>query len=147
MAQLLSISYNDVNGEFAATKFWCNDVPTAIGAVQDCANLSNAQIVAAWMSKPIDLSQVAGLKSAPVAANNETVKSNVTILLSGPDVGSVSAPRGTAEINIPAPKGDLVNGLLGDVNDARAQAFLGKILTRHDVTTDRVDKIHYTKVR
>ena len=145
MAQELSVNFKDVNGDRGGTRFWCNDVPTAQGAIQALANLSNAQVVAAWMSLPVDLGSIANLKTAAVAANNETVYTNAKILLSGNDAGSVAAKRGYAEINIPAPIGALINGLEGNPNDPLAQAFVGKIITRHNVTTDRVDSVKYSK--
>jgi len=144
MAQKLNVHLTDINGETSGTKFWCNDVPTAILALQNIANLSNAQITSAYMTQPLSLTGYT-LKANALAANVETALNRVKVHMSGADVGSVANPRDDAILGIPAPIGDLVNGLEGSPTDARLTPLIGVIMTAADVTTDRIDRVFYSR--
>lgn len=143
MARILHVTLRDVNGVTSGTHFWCNDLVTAIAACQSIANLSNAQIVGAYLSEPLDLTQISNNNTSN--NNVETLKTRAIVRLSGPDPGSVANPRSYCRVTIPAPVGSIINGLTGDPAGALVTPFIGKVLTLSDVTTDRIDKVYYGK--
>jgi hypothetical protein len=143
LARKLTVSFQDVNGIFAATHFWCNDLVTAIAAMQSLANLSNAQIVGGYLAQPIDLAGVTGNTASN--ANVETARTKAIISLSGADLGSVAAPRQSMRIAVPAPVGSIINGINGDPAGALVTPFIGKTTTNSGVLTDRIDRVYYSK--
>lgn len=145
MAQKLTVNFKDVNGEGSRTQFWCNDTPTAVQAAQALSNLSNAQIVSAYLTRDLDISEIPN--NTAVAANVETVYSKAKVRFSGPDEGSVSAPRLEATLSIPAPVGTIINGETGLTSQVLLQPFVGLIATYNGLATDRIDKVYYSRSR
>lgn len=145
MGQKLTVNVKDVNGLNSKTDFWVNDTIAALGAVQAIANLSNAAVVSAYLTKDVDISEIAD--NVAVAANVETVAEKAKVRLSGPDEGSAGATRLTVTIAIPAPVGTIINALTGAVNGALVTPFVGKVTTYNGLTTDTVDKVYYSKSR
>jgi len=141
MARILHITIKDINGLTSGTHFWCNDLVTAVAACQSIANLSNGQIVGAYLAEPLDITQI---PSNTTSNNNvETIKTRAVVRLSGPDPGSVASPRSYCRVTIPAPVGSIINGLTGDPAGALVTPFIGKVLTPSDVTTDKIEKVYY----
>lgn len=145
MGQKLTINVKDVNGQNSKTDFWVNDTLTALGAVQAVANLSNAAVVSAYLTRDVDLADIPANNA--VAANVETVAEKAKVRLSGPDEDSAGATRLTVTIAIPAPVGTIINSLTGAVNGALVTPFVGKVTTYNGLTTDTVDKVYYSKSR
>jgi hypothetical protein len=145
MGQLLTINVVDVNGINSKTQFWCNDTLNAVGAVQAVANLSNAQVVSAYLTQEVDISSISNNNA--VAANVETATEKAKVRLSGQDGSSAGATRLTATISIPAPVGTIINAQTGAVDGALVTPFVGKVTTYNGLTTDRVDKVYYSKSR
>lgn len=145
MGQKLTVNVQDVNGLNSKTDFWTNDTVSALGAVQAIANLSNAAVVSAYMTRDIDISSLAN--NTAVAANVETVNEKAKIRLSGPDSGSAGATRLTVTISIPAPVGTIIDGQTGAVNGILVTPFVGKVTTYNGLETDTVDKVYYSRSR
>ncbi len=142
MGQLLTTNFKDVNGVGAKTQFWCNDVLTAEQACQALANLSNAQIVSAYMTRELDISAIPSNNA--VNANVETVGEKAKVRLSAPDPGSAGAPRQSTSIGIPAPVGTFINAP-GAAQGNQGAAFIGLIVTNSGLVTDRIDRIYYSR--
>lgn len=145
MGQKLTVNVKDVNGLNSKTDFWVNDTVAALGAVQAVANLSNAAVVSAYLTKDVDISAIAANNA--VAANVETVTEKAKIRLSGADSGSAGALRLTVTISIPAPVGSIIDAQTGAVNGALVTPFVGKVTTYNGLTTDTVDKVYYSRSR
>jgi hypothetical protein len=145
MGQKLTVNVKDVNGLNSKTDFWVNDTLAAVGAVQAIANLSNAAVVSAFLTREIDISGLAANNA--VAANVETVAEKAKIRLSGPDSESAGATRLTTTISIPAPVGTIINAVTGAVNGALVTPFVGKVTTYNGLVTDTVDKVYYSRSR
>lgn len=143
MGQKLTVNVKDVNGQNSKTDFWVNDTLAALGAVQAIANLSNAAVISAYLTKDVDISGIASNNA--VAANIETAAEKAKIRLSGPDSLSAGALRLTVTIAIPAPVGTIVNALTGAVDGALVTPFVGKVTTYNGLTTDTVDKVYYSR--
>lgn len=145
MGQKLTVNVKDVNGINSKTDFWVNDTLAALGAVQAVANLSNASVVSAYLTRDVDISAIAANNA--VAANVETVTEKAKIRLSGPDAGSAGALRLTATISIPAPVGSIIDAQTGAINGPLVTPFVGKVTTYNGLATDTVDKVFYSKSR
>lgn len=145
MGQLLTVNFKDVNSLNSKTQFWVNDTLAAEGAVQSLANLSNAQVTSAYLTRDVDISGLAS--NVAVAANVETVAEKAKIRLSGGDATSAGALRLTATIAIPAPVGSIINAQTGAVDGALVTPFIGKITTYNGLVTDQVDKVYYSRSR
>lgn len=145
MGSLCTIGVKDVNGKSSKTQFWTNDTVSALGAAQAVANLSNAQVVSCYLTKDVDISDLAD--NVAVAANIETVTEKAKIRLSGADALSAGALRLTATISIPAPLGTIINAVTGAVDGALVTPFIGVITTYNGLVTDRIDKVYYSKSR
>jgi hypothetical protein len=145
MGQKLTINVKDVNGLNSKTDFWVNDTLAAVGAVQAVANLSNAAVVSAYLTKDVDLSAIANNNA--VAANVETVTEKAKIRLSGGDSESAGALRLTVTISIPAPVGSIIDAQTGAINGALVTPFVGKVTTYNGLSTDTVDKVYYSRSR
>lgn len=145
MGQKLTINVKDVNSVNSKTDFWVNDTLAALGAVQAVANLTNAAVVSAYLTRPVDISGLAN--NVAVAANIETVNEKAKVRLSGPDANSAGALRLTATISIPAPVGTIIDAQTGAVNGALVAPFIGKITTYNGLVTDIVDKVYYSRSR
>jgi hypothetical protein len=145
MGQKLTVNVKDINGLNSKTDFWVNDTLAALGAVQAIANLSNAAVVSAFLTKDVDISGIAN--NIAVAANVETVAEKAKIRLSGPDDESAGALRLTVTIAIPAPVGTIINALTGAINGALVTPFVGKVTTYNGLETDTVDKVYYSRSR
>jgi oxalate decarboxylase/phosphoglucose isomerase-like protein (cupin superfamily) len=117
----------------------------AVGAVQAVANLSNAAVVSAYLTKDVDLSAIANNNA--VAANVETVTEKAKIRLSGGDSESAGALRLTVTISIPAPVGSIIDAQTGAINGALVTPFVGKVTTYNGLSTDTVDKVYYSRSR
>lgn len=145
MGQKLTINVKDVNGLNSKTDFWVNDTLAALGAVQSVANLSNAAVVSAFLTKDVDLSPV--LNNVASASNIETVTEKAKIRLSGADGGSAGATRLTVTISVPAPVGSIIDGITGAINGGLVTPFVGKVTTYNGLQTDTVDKVYYSRSR
>lgn len=145
MGQLCTINVKDVNGLSSKTQFWTNDTVSAEGAAQSIAKLSNAQVVSCYLTREVDLTDLAD--NVAVAANIETVAEKAKIRLSGGDATSAGALRLTTTIAIPAPVGTIINALTGAVNGALVTPFIGKVTTYNGLVTDQVDKVYYSRSR
>jgi hypothetical protein len=145
MGQKLTVNVKDVNGLNSKTDFWVNDTLAAEQAVQAVANLSNAAVVSAYLTRDVDISGIAN--NIAVAANVETVAEKAKIRLSGPDTESAGATRLTVTISIPAPVGTIINAVTGAVNGALVTPFVGKVTTYNGLETDTVDKVYYSRSR
>lgn len=145
MGQLCTINVKDVNGVGSKTQFWTNDTLSAEGAAQSIAKLSNAQVVSCYLTRELDLTDIAD--NIAVAANIETVAEKAKIRLSGSDAESAGALRLSATIAIPAPVGSIINALTGAVNGALVTPFTGKVTTYNGLVTDQVDKVYYSRSR
>lgn len=145
MGQKLTVNVKDVNGLNSKTDFWVNDTVAAEQAVQAVANLSNAAVVSAYLTKDVDISGISANNA--VAQNIETVAEKAKIRLSGPDSGSAGATRLTVTVSIPAPVGSLIDSLTGQINNALVTPFVGKVTTYNGLTTDTVDKVYYSRSR
>jgi hypothetical protein len=142
MGQLLTVGFKDVNGLSSRTQFWCNDAITALGAVQALANLSNAQIIGAFLTRELDISTIAANNA--VAANIETVNEKAKVRLSGPDAGSAGAPRLGVVVSIPAPVGTIINAP-GEAAAALAAFLVNKVSHSSDVVMDTIERIYYSR--
>lgn len=141
MAELLTIGFKDINGISATTKFWCNTAIEAALALQNAANLSNAQIVYAGLTKPLDLTAVAA--NVASNANVETAKTKLVLSLFGPDAGSVARKEAKCFLRIPAPDGTLLNGNVFDA--ARLNPLIPLILSHTGVAMTGIRKVRYEK--
>lgn len=146
MAQEMTVSYKDAQTLPARNQFWVNDALTGFSALQHLANVSNAQIVSAYLKKPVVTTGFT-LKPAPLAANNETVNTRAKVRMEGNDAGSVANPVATTLLSIPAPVGDLINGLTGNNNDARLIPLIAIVRADSDVAMQRITKVYYEKAR
>lgn len=144
MASLLTVNFKDVNGLGSSTRFWCNDTPTAIGAVQALANLSNAQIVSAYLTDELDVSEIDPNES--VAANIETVYEKAKARLKAPDGGSVAAPNQYVIVSVPAPVGSIINadGTANDP-DGLMTAFVGLVQSNTGLATTQIEHVYYSR--
>lgn len=145
MGQKLTVNVKDVNGLNSKTNFWVNDTLAAEQAVQAVANLSNAAVVSAYLTRDVDLADIPA--NTAVAANVETVAEKAKIRLSGPDTESAGATRLTVTVSIPAPVGTIINALTGAINGALVTPFVGKVTTYNGLETDTVDKVYYSRSR
>lgn len=144
MASLLTVNFKDVNGKGSNTKFWCNDTPTAIGAVQALANLSNAQIVSAYLTDELDIGDID--PNAAVAANIETVYEKAKARLKAPDGSSVAAPNQFVIVSVPAPLGAIINAEGTSMDpDGLMAAFIGVVQSNTGLTTTEIDHVYYSR--
>lgn len=144
MASKLTVNFQDVNGQNSNTKFF-TDAGDAVTALQALANLSNAQIVSAFLTDPLDLTDVDA--NIPVAANVETVKEKIKVRLEAP-AGVDGAPFQYAIAAIPAPVGTMINAT-GEAQDpdGLATALVGLVQTNTGLVTTAINHIYYSRSR
>lgn len=142
MAVEVTISYLDVNGDGATNKYASTDAASAAASIAKFKALTNAKIIEASYSTPIDISGLTGNTAA--AANLETVKAKVAITMSGPKpTGATRRPSVT--LQIPAPLGSLVNGATGDTSNALITTLLSSVLSSRGETLDTVERVAYVR--
>ena len=148
MAQLLTVSYLDVNGESGSNRFYIDAAADAATVCADLKALTNCQITEANILSPVDISTLAN-NTAPTAANVESALFKASVTLEGPQVGAggtnTGAPNARVTIQIPAPVGDLVNGMTGNPKDPRLTALLGKIVSNHGDAMTSVRSVKYVR--
>lgn len=144
MGQLCTVSFKDVNGEGALTRFWVNDTLTAVGAIQHLANLSNAAIVSAFTTKEADITSLQN--NDAVSANNESVRTKALIIMSGPDGASAGNQIPKVRVSIPAPLGSIISGdENADGFGPVPQSFVGLVVSNSGVVMTAVNKVFYEK--
>jgi hypothetical protein len=131
-----------VNGIHAKNQIFVADVVGALGAAVHLKALSNARIVSAMFSVPLDLTTLTG--NVAVAANVETARAKAVVTMSANQAG-VGLPRPTVSFQIPAPIGTFINGLTGDKTNADVIALLTDIVTNRGETLTLIDNIVYGK--
>lgn len=143
MAEKLAVTLIDINGETGTTDCWVGNALAAIQVCQKIADLSNAQVVGAFLTSQIDITGIPD--NVAVATNIETVTTKLKVIMSGVDVGSTTTGRGKKFLNIPAPVGTIYNG---DVAAAKVNplltAFIPLVKSASDVTMDRIDNVMYS---
>lgn len=142
MAVLVRIVYEDVNGEQAENRFWAQDPIWAKNSLYSFNYLSNAKIIEASYSVPLDISDLPN--NVAVAENVETVKTKMAVTMSGPPP-QPGLFRPTVTLQIPAPLGELVNGLESDTQIVEIQELLNVVLDDRGQPLDRVDRVAYAK--
>lgn len=143
MAFLLDVTFQDVNQLTSKSSMWVDteaDVPNVLGALKAA---SNAKIVKATLSTPVPL--VAITNNDAVSANVETATTKAIIAMRGADAASSGEPFAHVRIGIPAPIGELINGLSGDVSNAEVQSLKTKVLSKTGVQMDVVESIKYAR--
>jgi hypothetical protein len=145
MAKNLTVVFRDVNGQTGRTRFWCNNEAEAALALQNLKNLSNAQVVGAYMAQPIDISSLAGNTASN--GNVETARAKAKVRMRGADSGSVAAKIAYVTFEIPAPLGSLINGLVGDPANNLLTPFINKVHSTSGVTMTAIDKVFYARAR
>lgn len=143
MASFLTVNFKDINGQSSHTSFWCNDTLTAVGAVQALANLSNAQVVSAYLTSELDVTLID--PNTAVAANIENAGSKAKARLRAPDGGSVAAPNQYVTVSVPAPKGEIINAT-GQPNDPNGlmAAFVGVVQSNTGLATTEITHVYYS---
>lgn len=141
MAFLLSVDWQDAQGEDSTTSQWLVDEGDAQDVLDALKAASNAKITAARISTPVPLTTITDNTAS--AANVETVKTKAKVKFRGADVGSTGKPFAYVTIGIPAPKGDLINSKYGDVTNAELQSLKVKIQSESGVSMDTVESITY----
>jgi hypothetical protein len=142
MAGLVTVEWVDVNGIHARNSVYTPDVVGALGVVTHLKALSNARILSALFSIPLDLTTLSG--NTAVAANVETARAKATVIMSA-DPAAAGLPRPKVHFEIPAPIGTLINGLSGDKTNTDIVALLSDIVTNRGETLNLVDNIIYSK--
>lgn len=144
MADKLTVNFQDVNGQNSNTKFYV-DSADAGSALQSLANLSNAQIVSAYLTTPLDLTTID--PNTPAAANVETVKEKIKVRLEAAAGGGGAAFQ-YALAAIPAPLGSMINAE-GEAQDpdGLATALVGLVQTNTGLVTTAINHIYYSRSR
>lgn len=142
MAGLVTIEWIDVNGIHARNSLYTPDVVGALGVVTHLKALSNARVLSALFSIPLDLTTLPG--NTAVAANVETARAKAAVTMSA-DPAAAGLPRPKVNFEIPAPIGALINGLTGDKTNTDILALLSDIVTNRGETLNLVDNIIYSR--
>lgn len=140
MAVLLEVSWRDVNKVPASNRVSVDDAAAAATLLAKLKTLSNAEIEAAYILTPLDISGLAGNVAA--ANNVETAKTKMKITMSGPIPAGATA-RPTVTLGIPAPKGTYINGLEGDPTNADITALLTDVVSNRGETLNTVERVAY----
>lgn len=136
------VSWLDAQGSTASNTFTSADAAAALSAVTLLKLLSNAKIIAANYSTPLDLTGIAANNA--VAANVESAKFKMAVQLSGDKPANATARPGV-KLLVPAPVGSLINGLTGDPTNAAFTNLLAQIQSNRGETLNRVDRVAYVR--
>lgn len=142
MSVEVAVSWLDAQGESATNTYTVDDAAAALASVILLKALSNAKILAATYSTPIDLATVPSNNA--VAANVESAKFKMAVQLSGDKPANATARPGV-KLLIPAPLGSLINGLSGDPTNAAFTALLAQIRSNRGETLNKVDRVAYVR--
>lgn len=140
MAVELTVNYLDVNGETASNTCTVADMAAAVALLPKLKKLTNAAIVSASISTPVDISGVNNNTASN--ANNESAKFKMAVQMKGPKAaGATAAP--SVKLEIPAPVGTYVNAKTGDPANADIQALLAQVLSNRGEALNTVKSVKY----
>jgi hypothetical protein len=142
MAIRMTISYRDVNGVEATNRFTVADATAAAAALAKFKALTNAKIIEAFTSTPLDITGLSG--NTALQANVESAKFKCAISMSGP-IPTGGTRRPTVSLQIPAPLGSLVNSTSGDITNALVTTLLSTVLSDRGETLDTVDAVNFVR--
>lgn len=140
---LLTVTFRDINGLTAGTSVYCLEAD-ADNVLSNLDALSNAQIVSALITTPVDL---AGANSVAVAANIESAYSKLKVGLTGPAPVGSNRQLSSTIFSVPAPIGTVVNAPEGDPLNASLVALLGLIKAADGATMTAIRSVRYARAR